>query len=66
MSHSTIAVDLAKSIFEIAVSNYPGHVSEHHRLSRPRFERFFAERQPSTVLFEVIFPRYCGHLEKLG
>jgi hypothetical protein len=31
MNHSTIAVDLAKSVFEIAVSNHPGHVSEFHR-----------------------------------
>ena len=55
VNHSTIAVDLAKSVFEIAVSTHAGHVSEHYRLSRPRFELFFAERQPATVLFEA-----CG------
>jgi len=68
MSHSTIAVDLAKSIFEIAVSNHPGHVSEHHRLSRPRFERFFAERQPSTVLFEACSSahHWARELQRLG
>jgi hypothetical protein len=30
----TIAVDLAKSVFEIAVSRHPGRVAERHRLSR--------------------------------
>ncbi len=42
MQHTTIAVDLAKSVFELAVSDRPGQVSERHRLSRTRFERFFA------------------------
>ena len=41
--HTTYAVDLAKSVFEIAVSNHPGHVRERHRLSRERFLNFFAQ-----------------------
>ncbi len=53
MQHTTIAVDLAKSVFELAVSDRPGQVSERHRLSRTRFERFFAQRQPATVLLEA-------------
>lgn len=55
MQHTTIAVDLAKSVFEIAVSIHPGQVAERHRLSRDAFLRFFAERQPATVLMEA-----CG------
>jgi transposase len=55
MQHTTIAVDIAKSVFEIAVSEQPGRVSERHRLSRARFLNFFAERQPATVLMEA-----CG------
>jgi hypothetical protein len=39
---TTISVDVAKSVFEIAVSVRPGHVAETHRLSRPRFAPFFA------------------------
>ena len=68
MSHPTIAVDLAKSVFEIAVSNHPGRVSERHRLSRPRFERFFAERQPATVLFEACSSahHWARKLQQLG
>jgi transposase len=55
MKHTTIAVDLAKSVFEIAISNHPGKVAERHRLSRDTFLRFFAERRPATVLMEA-----CG------
>jgi len=50
-----VAVDLAKNVFEIAVSVSPGRVSERHRVSRSRFLRFFAQRLPSTVLLEA-----CG------
>jgi hypothetical protein len=34
MEHTTIAVDLAKSVFQVAVSRRPGHVDEERRLSR--------------------------------
>jgi hypothetical protein len=49
MESTLIAVDLAKNVFEIAVSRKPGKVAERHRLSRVRFLPFFAERQPTTV-----------------
>lgn len=61
MDHPTIAVDLSKSVFEIAVSERPGHVRERHRLSRSRFVPFFAERQPATVLLEA-----CGSAHHWG
>ncbi len=54
MKHTTIAVDLAKSVFEVAVSR-PGKVAERHRLSRGQFSRFLAERAPATVVMEA-----CG------
>ena len=53
MESTTIAVDLAKSVFQIAVSRQPGKVSESHRLTRSQFLRFFAERQPALVVMEV-------------
>jgi len=53
--HTTYAVDIAKSVFEIAVSHHPGHVRERHRLSRERFLTFFAQQKPGTVLLEA-----CG------
>lgn len=55
MQSTTIAVDLAKNVFQIAVSRRPGQVSESHRVSRGEFARFFAERQPALVLMEA-----CG------
>lgn len=55
MHRTTIAVDLAKSVFQIAVSRQPGKVAESHRLTRPKFLRFFAEHQPALVLLEA-----CG------
>ena len=68
MEHTTIAVDLAKSVFQVAVSHRPGRVDEEHRLTRARVLRFFAERPAATVLLEA-----CGsahhwgrELERLG
>lgn len=51
----TIAVDLAKSVFESAVSRHPGKVAERHRLARARLLPFFAQREAATVLVEA-----CG------
>jgi len=55
MHSTTIAVDLAKSVFEVAVSQRPGKVAERHRLSRGQFSRFLAERAPATLVMEA-----CG------
>jgi transposase len=53
MNTTQIGVDLAKSVFEVAVSHAPGRVHERYRLSRARLRRFFAERPPSEVLLEA-------------
>ena len=55
MEHTTIAVDLAKSVFQVAISHRPGHVDEERRLSRDRFLAFFAQQPPATILLEA-----CG------
>ena len=34
---TTIAVDLAKAVFEVAVSDRPGHVCRRERLTRTQF-----------------------------
>lgn len=52
---TTIAVDLAKSVFEVAVSDRPGRVGERQRLNRPALLPYFAQREPATVLLEA-----CG------
>ena len=51
MEHTTIAVDLAKSVFQVAVSHRPGHLDEERQLSRDRLLRFFAQRPPAIIVF---------------
>lgn len=58
---TTIAVDLAKSVFEVAVSETPGHVTARHRLTRAQFHRFVATAPPATVLLEA-----CGSAHYWG
>jgi transposase len=48
-----IAVDLAKSVFEIGVSERPGKISERHRLQREQFLAFFVNRPRATVIMEA-------------
>lgn len=52
---TTIAVDVAKSVFEVAVSRVPGSVSQRRRLTRRQMGSFFATHPQSTVLMEA-----CG------
>lgn len=68
MNPTVIAVDVAKSVFEVAVSNHPGKVREQHRLSRVKFLRFFAQRQPATVVMEACGTahHWARELTKLG
>ncbi len=53
MEHTTIAVNLAKSVVQVAVSHRPGHLGEERRLSRDRLLPFFAQRPPATIVFEA-------------
>lgn len=55
MHRTTIAVDVAKSVFEVALSRRPGRVEQRYRFSRKRFARFLAEQAPATVIMEA-----CG------
>ena len=55
MKDTTIAVDLAKKVFEIAISREAGKVSEQLRVSRPKLVSFFAKQSAATVLLEA-----CG------
>ena len=52
---TTIAVDVAKSVFEIALSHRPGRVAKRDRLSRGQFAHFLATHRSATVLMEA-----CG------
>jgi transposase len=52
--HAThIGIDLAKSVFEVAVSRVPGKVEERHRLSRARLIRYLGQCEPADVLLEA-------------
>jgi transposase len=68
MEHTTIAVDLAKSVFQVAVSRRPGHVDDERRLSRTRFLQYFAHQPPTTVLLEACGSshHWARELERLG
>lgn len=55
MEQTTIAVDLAKSVFQVAVSHRVGQVTSEHRLRRSQMMPFFAQQPAATVLLEA-----CG------
>ncbi len=55
MEDTTIAVDLAKSVFQVAVSHRVGHVTSEHRLRRSQLMPFFAQQPAARVLLEA-----CG------
>jgi transposase len=55
MHSTTVAVDLAKNVFELAVADSEGKIRERLRLNRARFSSFFVHRAPCRVLMEA-----CG------
>jgi transposase len=52
---TTIAVDVAKAVFEVALSDRPGRIVKRSRLSRSQFARLLAMSPPATLLMEA-----CG------
>jgi transposase len=61
MKSTTIAVDVAKEVLEVAVSVRPGQVSEQKRLSRSAFIKFCTGQTPATILLEA-----CGSAHYWG
>jgi transposase len=63
-----VAVDIAKEVFEVAVSDRPGRVALRKRLLRDRFVAFFAQRPQATVVMEACATAHywARHLEELG
>lgn len=56
MDAMTVAVDLAKDVFEVALANRAGRIVERKRLTRRQFERFVDTlRAGTTVIMEA-----CG------
>jgi transposase len=52
---TTIAVDLAKSVFQVAEADAQWRVVGRHRYSRSQLLRYFGQRQPCLVVMEA-----CG------
>lgn len=52
MNFTTVAVDLAKNVFELAVADGEWRIVERHRLNRARFVRFFVHRPPCQVVMK--------------
>jgi hypothetical protein len=55
MYSTTVAIDLAKNVFERAVAGAHWRIGERHRLSRAKFAQFFVNRPPCNVVMEA-----CG------
>ena len=55
MDATTVGVDLAKNVFQIALADGRGHIVERHRLTRARFDRFFVNRAACRIVMEA-----CG------
>lgn len=55
MKTTTIAIDLAKSVFEVGISHQPGHVARTHRLCRKELAAFMASQPAASVIMEA-----CG------
>src|SRR5437868_2236146 len=50
MDATTIAVDLAKDVFEVAAANRADRIIERKRLTRRQFERFIDTLSPDTLV----------------
>lgn len=61
MKNTTIAIDLAKSVFEVGISHRPGHLGQTHRLSREQIATFMANQPATTVIMEA-----CGSAHYWG
>jgi len=59
--HTVAGVDIAKSVFEVAVSKEPGRVCGRRRLSRGTFLMFLAQIPQGTVVMEA-----CGSAHYWG
>jgi transposase len=61
MNATTVAIDLAKNVFELAVADVQGRVTERCRLTGAQLERWFANREVGLVVMEA-----CGSAHHWG
>jgi transposase len=55
MNATTVAIDLAKNVFELAEAGPDWRIGDRHRLNRTKFSQFFVNRPPCNVVMEA-----CG------
>lgn len=53
MHATTIAVDLAKSVFQVSVANQAQRITDRKRLTKTQFQRFLMQHPPTTVVMEA-------------
>jgi transposase len=53
MKGTTIAIDLAKAVFEVGISDRAGQLRQNVRLSREQFASFMAKQPAATVIMEA-------------
>jgi transposase len=61
MDATTVAVDVAKTVFEVAIANAQWRIVRRQRLNRGQFVRFLAELSPTDVVMEA-----CGTAHHWG
>ena len=63
MDATTVAVDLAKTVFELAMANAQWRVVARRRLNRAQFTRFLTQTSPTHVVMEACgMAHYWGRL----
>lgn len=73
MNHTTIAVDLAKDVIEVAIANQAGKIQQRHRLSRTGFSKLLHTEATAEVVMEACGSAHhwsrlaqgCGHQVRL-
>ena len=55
MDAMTVAVDLAKTVFELAIADVHWHITERQRLNRTQFARFLRQTPATHIVMEA-----CG------
>ncbi len=53
MHATTIAVDLAKSVFQISIANQADRIIDRKRLTRSQFKRFLVQQPPTHIVMEA-------------
>lgn len=53
MDTTTIAVDLAKSVFQVSLAGPGGRIIDRRRLSRTQLHRFLAQQPPAEIVMET-------------